>query len=302
MVPGPVRSRTAPGTILLTSRFSGDRSVNCLGYSWISPGGEGLTHFVSSGTNHARKEPDRSRDSPVTLLHCSIRTRRIRTALATRRAQRGSPALGWRVRTAAGIRPANPFLAWIHGSVPQVQPRPDRAARSLIGSESTPAQVGHVHGVAEGVLRVSDLPGRAGAGLATSGLAAGVRVDPIAAFAIPHLWQLGRSPLTASCRPLRRPGWVSSSRRSTVGGMRAATRADINSRRTCWSAVKIPEISLRMRHRGQLPPVPVSTATGLAAQRQADGLHRLSGRISRRREEARSIFMSSGAASALGPR
>jgi hypothetical protein len=140
VVPGSVRIQDGPGTILLTSRFSGDRSVNCLGYSWISPGGDGLIHFVSSGTNHARKEPDRSRDSPVTLLHCSIRTRRIRTALATRRAQRGSPALGWRVRTAAGIRPANPFLAWIHGSVPQVQPRPDRAARSLIGSESTPAQ------------------------------------------------------------------------------------------------------------------------------------------------------------------
>ena len=88
-VPGSVRIEDGPGTILLTSRFSGGRSVNYLGYSWISPGGEGLTHFVSSGTNHARKEPDRSRDSPVTLLHCSIRTRRIRTALATRRAQRG---------------------------------------------------------------------------------------------------------------------------------------------------------------------------------------------------------------------
>ena len=124
VVPGSVRIQDGPGTILLTSRFSGGRSVNCLGYSWISPGGDGLTHFVSSGTNHARREPDRSRDSPVTFLHCSIRTRRIRTALATRRAQRGSPAQGWRVRSAAGIRPANPFLAWIHGSVPQVQPRP----------------------------------------------------------------------------------------------------------------------------------------------------------------------------------
>ena len=87
-------------------------------------GGNGLTHFLSGGTNHARREPGRSRDSPVTLLHCSIRTRRIGTALVTRRAQRGSPAQGWRVRTAAGIRPADPFLAWIHGSVPQVQPRP----------------------------------------------------------------------------------------------------------------------------------------------------------------------------------
>ena len=44
--------------------------------------------------------------------------------LAIRRAQRGSQAQGWRVRTVAGIRPANPFLAWIHGSVPEVQPRP----------------------------------------------------------------------------------------------------------------------------------------------------------------------------------
>jgi len=61
-------------------------------------GGDGLTHFVSSGTNHARKEPGRSRDSHVTLLHCSIRTRRIRTALATRRAQRGSPAQVWAKR------------------------------------------------------------------------------------------------------------------------------------------------------------------------------------------------------------
>ena len=44
--------------------------------------------------------------------------------LAIRRAQRGSQAQGWRVRTVAGIRPANPFLAWIHGSVPEVQPQP----------------------------------------------------------------------------------------------------------------------------------------------------------------------------------
>ena len=69
-------------------------------------GGTGLPISVSSGTNHARKEPGRSRDSPVTLLHCSIRTRRIGTALATRRAQRGSPAQGWRVRTAAAGTPA----------------------------------------------------------------------------------------------------------------------------------------------------------------------------------------------------
>lgn len=131
--------RRPPAHILLTSRFSSSRSVNYLGYSWISPGGDRLTHFVSNGTNHARKEPGRSRDSPVTLLHCSIRTRRIRTALATRRAQRGSPAQGYRVRTAAGIRSANPCLAWIHGSVPQVQPRP--CGRSLIGSEINPAQV-----------------------------------------------------------------------------------------------------------------------------------------------------------------
>jgi hypothetical protein len=109
---------------MLTSRFSSGRSVNYLGYSGFRPGGDGLTHFASGGTNHARKEPGRSRDSPVTLLHCSIRTRRIRTVLAIRRAQRGSQAQGWRVRTVAGIRPANPFLAWIHGSVPEVQPRP----------------------------------------------------------------------------------------------------------------------------------------------------------------------------------
>jgi hypothetical protein len=109
---------------LLTSRFSGGRSVNYLGYSWISPGGGRAYLFLSGGTNHARKEPGRSRDSPVTLLHCSIRTRRIRTTSAVRRAQRGSPAQGWRVRTVAGIRPANPFSAWIHGSVPEVQPRP----------------------------------------------------------------------------------------------------------------------------------------------------------------------------------
>jgi hypothetical protein len=147
MVPGPVRSGTAPGTILLTSRFSGDRSVNCLGYSWISPGGGGgLTHFVSSGTNHARMEPDRSRDSPVTLLHCSIRTRRIRTALATRRAaQRGSPVQGWRVRTAAGIRPVNPFWAWIHGSVPQVQPQPCGTVSDRFGEHpcAGEGQLGH---------------------------------------------------------------------------------------------------------------------------------------------------------------
>jgi hypothetical protein len=76
VVPGPVRIQDGPGTMLLTSRVSGDRSVNFLGYSWISPvGGNGLTHFLSGGTNHARKEPGRSRDWPVTLLHCSIRTR-----------------------------------------------------------------------------------------------------------------------------------------------------------------------------------------------------------------------------------
>ena len=39
MVPGPVRIQDGPGTILLTSRFSSGRSVNYLGYSWISPGG-----------------------------------------------------------------------------------------------------------------------------------------------------------------------------------------------------------------------------------------------------------------------
>ena len=39
MVPGSVRIQDGPGTILLTSRFSGGRSVNYLGYSWISPGG-----------------------------------------------------------------------------------------------------------------------------------------------------------------------------------------------------------------------------------------------------------------------
>ena len=39
VVPGSVRIQDGPGTILLTSRFSGGRAVNCLGYSWISPGG-----------------------------------------------------------------------------------------------------------------------------------------------------------------------------------------------------------------------------------------------------------------------
>lgn len=91
--------------------------------------------FLSGSTNHARKEPGRSRDSPVTLLHCSIRTRRIRTALATRRAQRGSPAQGWRVRTAAGIRPLIP--SWPGSTGPSHRCSPDHAARSLIGSEST---------------------------------------------------------------------------------------------------------------------------------------------------------------------
>jgi hypothetical protein len=50
------------------------------------------------------------------------------------------------------------------------------------------------------------------------------------------------------------------------------------------------------------PASPLSAATGPAAQDQADGLHRLSGRIPRRREDARSIIMSPGAASARGPR
>jgi hypothetical protein len=39
VVPGSVQIQDGPGTILLTSRFSGDRSVNCLGYLWIAPGG-----------------------------------------------------------------------------------------------------------------------------------------------------------------------------------------------------------------------------------------------------------------------
>src|ERR1700722_8468433 len=91
-------SRTA-GTILLTSRLVEVAQSTTSDIRGFRPG---VTRFVSSGTNHARKEPGRSRDSSVTLLHCSIRTRRIRTALATRRAQRGSPAQGWRVRTAAG--------------------------------------------------------------------------------------------------------------------------------------------------------------------------------------------------------
>ena len=41
---------------------------------------------------------------------------------------------------------------------------------------------------------------------------------------------------------------------------------------------------------------------GPAAQGQADGLYRLSGRIPRRREDAQSIIMSPGAARARGPR
>jgi hypothetical protein len=54
--------------------------------------------------------------------------------------------------------------------------------------------------------------------------------------------------------------------------------------------------------RGQLPPVRCQLLPGPAAQGQADGLHRLSGRVPRRREDAQSIIMSPGAASARGPR
>jgi len=50
------------------------------------------------------------------------------------------------------------------------------------------------------------------------------------------------------------------------------------------------------------PASPLSAATGPAAQGQADGLNRLSGRIPRRREDAQSIIMSPGAARARGPR
>ena len=105
MVPGPVRIQDGPRHLLadLAVKWRSLRSTTS-DIRGFRPGGDGLTHFVSSGTNHARKEPGRSRDSPVSLLHCSIRTRRIRTALATRRAQRGSPAQGWRVRTAAPLR------------------------------------------------------------------------------------------------------------------------------------------------------------------------------------------------------
>ena len=46
---------------------------------------------------------------------------------------------------------------------------------------------GHVHGVTEGVLRVSDSPERAGAVLATSGFDAGVRVDAYCGFRVLHL-------------------------------------------------------------------------------------------------------------------
>ena len=42
--------------------------------------------------------------------------------------------------------------------------------------------MGHVYGVAEGVLPVSDLPEPSGAGLATSGFAAGVWVDAYCGF------------------------------------------------------------------------------------------------------------------------
>lgn len=45
-------------------------------------GGNGPIQFVSGSTNHARREPGRSRARPVTLLHCSIRTPRIRTTSA----------------------------------------------------------------------------------------------------------------------------------------------------------------------------------------------------------------------------
>jgi len=108
-------------------------------------GGERAYPFRIQWHSSCRKEPGRSRDSPVTLLHCSIRTRRIGTALATRRAQRGSPAQGWRVRTAAGIRPADPFLVWIRGSVPQVQPRPCGTVSDRFGEHpcAGEGQLGH---------------------------------------------------------------------------------------------------------------------------------------------------------------
>jgi len=52
----------------------------------------------------------------------------------------------------------------------------------------------------------------------------------------------------------------------------------------------------QMEHnRGQLPPVRCQAASGLAAQGQADGLYRSSGRIPRRREDTQSIIMSPGA-------
>jgi len=97
--------------------------------------------FLSGGTNHARKEPGRSRDSPVTLLHCSIRTRRIRTALATR--CRPTRVTGAGLAGTHGSRdsPANPFLAWIHGSVPQVQPRPCGTVSDRFGEHPAQARV-----------------------------------------------------------------------------------------------------------------------------------------------------------------
>ena len=59
--------------------------------------------------------------------------------------------------------------------------------------------MGHVYGVAEGVLPVSDPPGQARSGSQLRVSAPGLGWTAITAFATLRLWQPGRSHLTASC-------------------------------------------------------------------------------------------------------
>lgn len=121
---------------MLTSRFIAVAESTTSDIRGFLLGGDRLTHFVSNGTNHARKESGRSRDSPVILLHCSIRTRGVRTVLATRPRPTRVTGAGLAGTHCSRDSLANPCLAWIHGSVPQMQPRP--CGRSLIGSGITP--------------------------------------------------------------------------------------------------------------------------------------------------------------------
>src|SRR5579863_4082038 len=98
---------------MLTSRLVGSRSQLPRIFSDFARGGTGLpvsypVVLIMQGRNQAVQGIRLSPSCTAALGHAGIRT-----ALATRRAQRGSPAQGWRVRTAAGFRPANPFLARI---------------------------------------------------------------------------------------------------------------------------------------------------------------------------------------------